>query len=69
MIPKESLISCGGSVTLYETGLDETLKNQGYNFLNLNNAQGAKSKDKIAHEALIANHFLMSSNAIADIDD
>lgn len=65
MIPKDSLVSCGGSATLYELGLQVALKNQGYNFLDPNDAQGAIAMDKVAHQALTADYFLMSSNAIS----
>ncbi len=65
MIPKDSLVSCGGSATLEEIGLRAALKNEGYNFLDPKAAQGAKAMDKAAHQALSADYFLMSSNAIS----
>lgn len=65
IIPKDSVVSCGGSATLHEMGLQDSLKNQGYNFLDPNGVQGAAAKDDIAHQALSADYYLMSSNAIA----
>jgi hypothetical protein len=65
MIPKDSLTSCGGSATLHEIGLHAALKNEGYNFLDPDGAQGSKAKDKVAHQALRADYYLMSSNAIS----
>jgi hypothetical protein len=65
MIPKDSMVSCGGSATLHEIGLPVALKNGGYNFLDPNDGQGAMAKDKIAHQALSADYYLMSSNAIS----
>ncbi|ACV63886.1 protein of unknown function DUF1121 [Desulfofarcimen acetoxidans DSM 771] len=65
MIPKNSMVSCGGSATLDEIGLRVALKKEGYNFLDPKDAQGAKAMDKVAHEALKADYFLMSSNAIS----
>jgi hypothetical protein len=65
MIPKDSLVSCGGSATLREIGLGTALKNEGYNFLDPAEPEGAKAKDEAAHQALRADYFLMSSNAIA----
>lgn len=65
MIPKDSMVSCGGSATLYEIGLQTALKNEGYNFLDPNAVEGAIAKDKIAHEALSSDYYLMSSNAIS----
>lgn len=65
MIPKDSLVSCGGSATLDEIGLPTALKNEGYNFLNPKDAQGGKAMLEVAHQALNADYFLMSSNAIS----
>lgn len=52
LIPKEGLVSCGGSATLHQIGLKAALKNEGYNFLDPDDAQGAAAKDKVAHQAL-----------------
>ena len=66
IIPKDSLISWGGSVTLKETGVLDYLKNGGYNILDPSDrSKGGVEMDRIAHEALSADYFLMSSNAIA----
>lgn len=65
MIPQDSLVSCGGSATLHEIGLRAALKNAGYNFLDPDDTQGAAAKDKVAHQSLSADYYLMSSNAIA----
>lgn len=65
MIPKDSVVSCGGSATLREIGLQAALKKGGYNFLDPNEPQGAAAKDKVAHQALSADYYLMSSNAIS----
>ncbi len=65
LIPQGSLVSCGGSATLHEMGLQVALKQGGYNFLDPNDAQGGKAKEKVAHQALSADYYLMSSNAIS----
>lgn len=64
-IPIESLVSCGGSATLRELGLQSKLKNEGYHFLDPDDAQGGKAKEKSAREALAADFYLMSANGIA----
>jgi L-lactate utilization protein LutB len=64
MIPKDNLVSCGGSLTLHEIGLKLALKNGGYNFLDPAEPKGGKEKESAAHQALLADYFLMSSNAI-----
>lgn len=65
MIPKDSMISWGGSLTLHEIGLKSALKDGKYNFLDPAEPQGGKEKEKAARQALSADYFLMSSNSIA----
>ncbi|KRU28252.1 lactate utilization protein [Clostridium botulinum] len=65
IIPKDSMVSCGGSATLHEIGVRTALKNGDYNFIDPDDAKGAIEKDKVAHQALSADYYLMSSNAIA----
>jgi len=65
MIPKDSMVSCGGSTTLDEIGLRIALKNEGYNFLDPRDAPGPKAMEEASHQALGADYFLMSSNAIS----
>lgn len=65
LIPKGSTVSCGGSATLHEMGLQASLKDKGYNFWDPDDAQGGLAKDKVAHQALGADYYLMSTNAIS----
>lgn len=65
MIPKDSMVSCGGSATLHEIGVQAALKKEGYHFLDPNDAQGAPAMDQVAHQALGADYYLMSTNAIS----
>ncbi|MGE5404431.1 MAG: lactate utilization protein [Candidatus Saccharibacteria bacterium] len=65
MIPKDKLVSCGGSATLHEIGVLTALKDRGYNFLDPNDAEGGTAKEQAAHLALGADYFLMGCNAIA----
>jgi hypothetical protein len=65
MLPEGCVVSCGGSATLHEIGLWDALKGGGYEFLDPLEGQGAAGKDRIAHEALAADYYLMSSNAIS----
>lgn len=64
MIPKGSVVSWGGSATLDEIGAKAALKNGEYKVLDPKDAQGAAAMDEIAHQALGADYYLMSSNAI-----
>lgn len=65
MLPKGALISWGGSQTLHEIGLPEALKAGDYKLLDPNSAQGGLEKTKIAEQALLADYYFMSSNAIS----
>jgi L-lactate utilization protein LutB len=65
IIPENSLVSWGGSLTLNEIGLIDSLKEGAYNFLDPNDAIGGIEKDKIAHQALNSDYFLMGANAIS----
>ena len=65
MIPKDKLVSWGGSLTLQEIGLKAALQNGGYNFLDPAEPRGGEEKEKAARQALSADFFLMSSNSIA----
>jgi hypothetical protein len=65
IIPENSVVSWGGSLTLNEIGLIDSLKKGAYNLLDPNAAKGGVEKDKIAHQALNSDYFLMSANAIS----
>ena len=54
IIPKDSLISWGGSLTLQEIGLKAALKNEGYNYLDPAEPQDGKEKEQAARQALSA---------------
>lgn len=64
LIPKGSVVSWGGSATLQETGLINTLKNNNYQCLDRNDAESREEKEEIAHKALNADYYLMSTNAM-----
>ena len=66
LMPKDAVVSCGGSATLYDIGLREALKNEKYNFLDPNSASGAAEMDQIARQALNADYYLMSANAMTE---
>ena len=66
IIPENALVSYGGSATLNDIGIREALNNKKYRVLDPNAVTGAKEMDKIAHQALSADCFLMSANAITE---
>jgi L-lactate utilization protein LutB len=64
-IPTGSIVSCGGSATLRELNLREVIKKEGYAFLDPDEAQGGAAKADVARQALLADVYLMSANAIS----
>ena len=65
MTPKGASVSCGGSKTLNEIGLRDALENGEYNFIDPKNGKNGAEMDRLAHEALSANYYFMSSNAVS----
>jgi len=66
LIPENAIVAYGGSATLNEIGIREAIKNGNYSVLDPNAVSGAADMDEIAHQALCADYFLMSSNAITE---
>lgn len=64
LIKENSLVSWGGSKTLQEIGIFEQLKEGNYNLLDRTTAENSTEKEKIYHQALNSDYYLMSSNAI-----
>lgn len=64
LIPEKSIVSWGGSATLSETGLLNELKNGNYKCLDRNDVETREEKEEIAHKALGADYYLMSTNAM-----
>lgn len=65
MIPKGSVVSWGGSATLHEVGLIDLLKNGEYTVLDASAGKNGAEKAAKAHEALTADYYLMSANAVS----
>lgn len=65
LVPKGSKISCGGSASLREVGIRAVLKTAEYTFLDPDDAQGGAAKEQTARDALTADVYLVSANAIA----
>ena len=65
-IPENALISYGGSATLNDIGIREAVNIAKYRVLDPNAVSGSLEMDRIARQALNADYFLMSSNAITE---
>lgn len=66
LIPEDGSVSCGGSVTLQALGLRPALKEGGFRFLDPRAGETAADKARIAVEAMSADCYFMSANAIAE---
>ena len=65
LVPENTSVSFGGSVTLAETGILEALRNRNdITLLDRDNANGPEEVKKIMHDALSCDYYFMSSNAI-----
>ncbi|MFN2340104.1 MAG: lactate utilization protein [Halanaerobium sp.] len=64
LIKEKSSVSWGGSMTLKEIGIFDQLKAGDYKLLDRAAARNSVEKEEIYHQALNADYYLMSSNAI-----
>ncbi|WP_434799353.1 lactate utilization protein [Terrisporobacter vanillatitrophus] len=66
LIPKEDVVSWGGSQTLSELNIQETLKDKGYEVIDRDLAKTPEERMDLMRKALLCDTFLMSSNAISE---
>jgi hypothetical protein len=64
LIKEKSSVSWGGSMTLKEIGIFDILKAGDYKLLDRADAKNSAEIEEIYHQALNADYYLMSSNAI-----
>lgn len=64
LIPKESSIGWGGSITLTETGLMDAIKSGDYKIIDRDTATNSEEQRKVYSEICASDFFLMSTNAI-----
>lgn len=64
LIPKGSSISYGGSMSIIESGLMDTIKAEDYNLIIRELAKNVKEERKIYSDICSSDFFLMSTNAI-----
>jgi len=64
LIPQNSSISWGGSMTLIETGLMDAVKNGNYKIIDRDIVRTPEEQRKMYGEICLSDYFLMSANAI-----
>ena len=63
LIPKDDVISWGGSVSINEIGLRPYVLEHGYKVINRDDAKDMPERMEIMRQALLCDTFIMSSNA------
>lgn len=66
IIPQESSVSWGGSISIESIGLKEVVKKGNYKVLDREKATTLEEKHEIMHQALSSDFFLTSCNAISE---
>lgn len=66
IIPKGSMVTTGGSMSLKESGVIELLQNGDYNFLDRSKTKSQEDADKIYQDAHKCDFYLCSSNAVTE---
>lgn len=65
-IPQEDTVAWGGSQTLAEIGAQEMLRDRGQALIDRDTAKTPEERNTLMRQALTADTFLMSSNAITE---
>ena len=66
LIPKEHLVSWGGSETIAGLGIQERLAKEGFNLIDRDKALNFEERMELMRKALLCDTFLCSSNAISE---
>lgn len=64
LINKDDTVSWGGTMTIEELGIKEALKENNYKVIDRDEAKTPEERSRLMKEALMANVFLSSTNAI-----
>lgn len=64
-IPKGSLVSWGGSMTLRQIGLLDAVKSGNYRYIDRDSTTNPQERNDLMRQALLCDVFLTSSNAIS----
>nr|AGS53753.1 hypothetical protein [uncultured bacterium contig00076] len=66
LIPKDHLVSWGGSLTLTGLGIQERLAKEGYNLLDRDKAATPEERWEAMRRALLCDTFLSGTNAVSE---
>ena len=66
LMPKGSTISWGGTMSVAEAGLMDAIRNGDYTLYDRDQAETAKEREEMMHQAFFADFFLGSTNAVSE---
>ena len=66
LIPKDHLVSWGGSMTLLDLSIQEKLAKEGYNLLDRDKAATPQERGEMMRKALLCDTFLTGTNAVSE---
>lgn len=66
LMPKGSTISWGGTMSVAEAGLMDAIRNGDYMLYDRDQAETAKEREEMMHQAFFADFFLGSTNAVSE---
>jgi hypothetical protein len=66
LIPKEHVVSWGGSMTVVGLGIQERLAKEGFSLIDRDKALNFEERMELMRRALLCDTFLCSSNAISE---
>jgi L-lactate utilization protein LutB len=66
LIPKDDVVSWGGSLTIAGLGIQERLVKEGYQVLDRDTAKSPEERMELMRRSLLCGTFLTSSNAISE---
>jgi L-lactate utilization protein LutB len=66
LIPKDHVVSWGGSMTVASLGIQERLTQEGYTLLDRDKAPSPEERTEIMRRALLCDTFLTGTNAISE---
>jgi hypothetical protein len=66
LIPKDHLVSWGGSKTLLDLGIQDRLANEGYKLLDRDKASSPQERAERSRNALLCDTFLSGTNAVSE---
>jgi hypothetical protein len=66
LIPKDHIVSWGGSMTIVGLGIQERLAREGFSLIDRDKARNFEERVELMRKALLCDTFLCSANAISE---